>query len=196
VPDLHLAVREAASAAGIELVVGMPLPWLSGRGHFNELVQAHAPGEVIDALAKIHERLGGQREVLATKRPGTAPTPDLTSATMGCLIEVDEVQHFSSARVTSLDCYPASARLGFDLSEYRALVQQWKARADRAFAHKVSPDFPAPGGRQAQRAYNDALRDLLAPVFTEHPVIRIPAPDRSLAGVVDRLKLALAALST
>lgn len=196
VPGLHLALRDAAGAAGIELTLGVPVPWLSGRGHLNELVQEQAPSEVIDVLATIHERLGGDRDVLAAKRRGTAPTPDLICAESGCLVEVDEVQHFTSARLTSLDFYPESAGLGFDLEEYRALIERWKTKGDRAYAHKVSRDFPAAGGRQAQRAYNDALRDLLAPGFTGHPVIRIPVPSRALSGAVERLRLSLAQVGT
>ena len=85
--------------------------------------------------------------------------------------------------------------LGFDLDEYRALTERLRIRGDKSFAHKKSADFPGPGGRQKKRAYNDALRDLLAPSFTGLPLIRIPIPDRLLVGAESRLRFALAALS-
>lgn len=92
---------------------------------------------------------------------------------------MDEVQHFTTARLKSFEFYPPDSVLGFDMDEYRRLIVKWRAKGDSAFAHKVAPDFPNRGGRQAQRAYNDALRDLLAPTFTRLPVIRVPLPDRS-----------------
>jgi hypothetical protein len=81
--------------------------------------------------------------------------------------------------------------LGCDIEEYRQLIGRWRSKGDAAFAHRVSRDFPRPGGRQAQRAYNDALRDLLAPTFTGRPVLRIPAPDRSVSTALARLRQAL-----
>jgi hypothetical protein len=122
------------------------------------------------------------------------PTPDFVHAELGVIVEVDEVQHFTTARLHSFDVYPADLPLGFDIGEYRGLVDRWRTTGDRAFAHRVSADFPEAGGRQAQRAYNDALRDLLAPTFTGFPVVRIPVPDRLLAGTVERLRAALQSL--
>lgn len=190
-PGLEIAVAELGNDAGIELVLGAKVPWLSGRGHLNEVVQASAPASAVDALAAIHLALGGDSQLLATKRAGGAPTPDLIHRPSGTIIEIDEVQHFTSARERSLGLYPTGAKLGFDLKSYRSLVSTWRTKGDAAFAHKTARDFPAPGGRQAQRAYNDSLRDLLAPIFTGHPVVRIAVPDRSLAGIIDRLVLQL-----
>jgi hypothetical protein len=74
------------------------------------------------------------------------------------------IQHFTTARMTTFDFYPAAVPLGFDIDEYRQLVRRWHSKGDAAFKHRVSVDFPQRGGRQAQRAYNDALRDLLGPL--------------------------------
>lgn len=123
------------------------------------------------------------------------PTPDLVHVPTGCLIEVDEVQHFTTAREAALDLYPSGVPLGFDVREYLALVGQWRAKADAAYAHRTSSDFPQAGGRQAQRAYNDSLRDLLAPTFTGHPVVRIPVPGRSMDGAVQLLQVRLDGLA-
>lgn len=191
-PGLHLALLDAAQKAGIRLVLGSRLPWLTGRGHHDQQVKDLASAPLVAALLEMHQRLGGDSEILAARVGRRSPTPDLIHEGIGCIIEVDEVQHFTSARALTLDLYPDDVRLGFDVDEYRALIDQWKAKGNAAFKHKTSKDFPGPGGRQAQRAYNDALRDLLAPTFTGHPVIRIPVPARSLDGSVDRLRAALA----
>lgn len=192
-PGLHHAVLDQAVAAGIPLRLGAPVPWLTGRGHLADAVR-DAPSEALSALAAIHRELGGDADVLASKRARNPPTPDLVHDELGCLIEVDEQQHFTSARLRTFEFYPSDCELGFDNAEYRTLVEQWRTKGDRAFAHKVAADFPRPGGRQAQRAYNDALRDLLAPTFTGHPLIRLAVPDRSLQGILDRLRITLADL--
>lgn len=184
-----------ARAAGIDLVLGRSVPWLTGRGHLAEIVNRQAPGHIVECLADLHQMLGGRADLLVSKRLSNPPTPDLFHQPTGCVIEVDEVQHFTSARLVTLDHYPADVPLGFALADYRSLVERWRPKGDRAYPHKVSVDFPQPGGRQAQRAYNDALRDLLAPSFTGHPVIRLAVPDRSLAGLVAQLADAVSRLN-
>lgn len=188
---LHRDLHRLAVGAGLPIALGTPVTWLSGRGHLNPAVVAAAGDREIAALADIHRTLGGSAAALASKRPGNPPTPDLIHVPTGCLIEVDEIQHFTTARLRSLDLYPPTT-LGFDLDEYRATTLRHKAQGDKAFAHKVSVDFPQFGGRQAQRAYNDSLRDLLAPTFTGHGVIRISAPERRIDGAtLNQLRTAL-----
>jgi hypothetical protein len=190
VPGVHTAVLAAAVNEGIPLLAGRRVTWLSGRGHLNKHV-AEAPADVLTALATMHSKLGGDAAVLAAKRAGNPPTPDLVHTELGCFIEIDEVQHFTTARLRTLDLYPVRVPLGFDIDEYRRLIGRWREKGDRAFAHRVSADFPKPGGRQAQRAYNDALRDLLAPTYTGMALLRIPAPDSSPSAALARLKHAL-----
>lgn len=194
-PGLHGALCDEGRTAGLALAHASKLPWLTGRGHLSPAVQEKAPAHVINALARMHSDLGGDAEALANKRPGNPPTPDLIHLGSGCLIEVDEVQHFTSARLRTFDFYPREVPLGFDVDEYRELIELWRSKGDRAYAHKTSVDFPKPGGRQAQRAYNDALRDLLGPTFTGHPVIRLPVPGRALDGIIVRLRSSLEGLS-
>ena len=188
---LHVPVLEAATKVGIPLSLGSATSWLSSRGHTLGEVQRSTPYGVLSALESIHRELGGDASTLRSKRLGNAPTPDLLHDDLGCIIEVDEVQHFTTSRLRSFTFYPADVPLGFDLGQFVALAQRWAEKGDRAFAHKTAADFPAPGGRQAQRAYNDALRDLLAPTFTGFPVIRLAVPDRDLTGAVDNLRRSL-----
>ncbi len=167
------------------------MPWLSPRGHLDDAVTENAPAEVVAALGAIHAALGGDAGLLAAKRGGR-PIPDLVHAQTGQIVEVDEVQHFTTARAVTLSMYPVNATVAYDVGAYRDLIEHWRYKADRAFAHKVSTDFPNRGGRQAQRAYNDALRDLLAPVFTGYPLVRVAVPDRTIPAA----DAALIALST
>jgi len=91
-------------------------------------------------------------------------------------VEVDEIQHFTTERLRTLDLYPASAELWFDTGAYGTLISRWSTTGDRYRAAKPTVDFPFAGGRRAQRAYFDAFRDLAAPSFGLR-VLRIPAPE-------------------
>ncbi|MDD9204925.1 hypothetical protein PU560_00430, partial [Georgenia sp. 10Sc9-8] len=77
--------------------------------------------------------------------------------------------------------------LGFDVGEYRALCRQWGLRADRYRATKAAVGF-GDGGRQRQRAYHDALRDLVAPAMGTPAVIRVPVLDRDGAAAYQRVR--------
>lgn len=183
------------TAAGIPLVHATPMPWLTSHGHEHPLVKSRVPTHIVASLARIYQTLGGDASALAEDRPVRCLTPDLIHPPTGCLVEVDEVQHFTTARLRTFEHYPQGTALGFSLPEYRELIGRWAKAGDAAFRHKPAGNFPVTCGRQAQRAYYDAARDLLAPWFTGRPVIRIPVPDRSLAAGVSRLSAELAKLT-
>ena len=176
---LHHPFMSLARAAGIELRLGMQIPGLTTRGHAMDHVPHGVPSSAIESLRAIFEALRGDADILANKKLMPI-NPDLVHPATGTVVEVDELQHFTSARLATLRLYPRTMALGFDFDEYVALVERWRSKGDRAFAHKTAAEFPGEAGRQRQRAYLDAVRDLLAPHFTGRPVIRIAAPDRSL----------------
>ncbi len=150
---LHVRLRDLASAAGISLEFGRPVRWLSGQGHTNPIVTAGAAPDLVMALAAIHGALGGTHAVLAAKRAGNPPTPDLVHTPTGCLIEVDEVQHFTSARLQTLASYPP-VRLGFDVAEYRSLITRFRPEGDKALPPARRARLSAPGGgRQAHSGH-------------------------------------------
>lgn len=162
-------------------------PWLNQRGHLG--LPEHLSG-VRKVLAEIFSALGGRHEEQATKR--LTPLPgDFRHDASGTLIEVDESQHLTSYRLLTLNLYPADAPLGFDMEQYKALCRQWAPRSDRYRAAKAAVGF-GPGGRQRQRAYHDALRDLTTPAMRRPAVVRVPAPDRdgvaAYSAVRDALK--------
>ncbi|MGH3004420.1 MAG: hypothetical protein ACRDOS_00650 [Gaiellaceae bacterium] len=127
-------------------------------------------------MAALHERLGGDETALALKRSGGGPRPDFILREAELIVEVDEVQHFTSDRLLTLELYPKRMEIAFDIDEYRTLASKWSSVADKYRAAKPALDFPHPGGRRAQRAYFDAVRDLVAPSFG-WTVCRIPAPE-------------------
>jgi hypothetical protein len=168
--DCQRAFAAAAARDGI-VFGGQSFSWLCQQGH---LALPASAAEARAALAKIYEALGGNADLLSTARTTRLPGDFLHEPT-GTLVEVDEHQHFSSARLLTLELYPADTPLGFDLDSYKALCRRWRGQADRAFAHRDARGF-GPGERQRQRAYYDALRDLATPAIGHPPLIRIEAP--------------------
>jgi hypothetical protein len=182
-------VIEQARRHGTRLTIGTPQRWLSTRGHLDPVVQRDAPPELLDVLERLHGALGGNLTALA-RRPLQPQPTDLATAS-GQLIELDEVQHFTTARRDTLRLYPAMSSFGFSIDYYRTLIDTWKAKANAVFTRQWSPDFDFSGGRRAHRAYFDAVKDLLAPTFTGYQLVRVPVLDRDAAGaaraVVSRL---------
>ncbi len=62
--------------ADIELEAGAALPWLSNRGHLNPMLAGVVPETNFGILSTMHQRLGGDENLLAGKRAGSSPRPD------------------------------------------------------------------------------------------------------------------------
>lgn len=180
--------RAFAAAAAVDGLVleRARVPWLNQRGHLGLPAEA---GAVAETLERIFIALGGDMVEQGTKRL-TPLRGDYLHAPTGTFIEIDEHQHFTSHRLQTLELYPAGAALGFDIATYSDLCKQWRLRADRFRASKAARGF-GEGGRQPQRAYNDALRDLAVPAMGHPPVIRAAATDgdgaRAYAAVREQL---------
>jgi hypothetical protein len=169
-------VINEARAAGTRLDMGRPLRWLTTRGHLEPVVQREAPADVLATLDVIHRSLGGNAHALAHKH--AQPLGVDLLGPHGELIELDELQHFTAERRSALSWYTNRASFGFSVDQYRSLIDQWRSRAHAVFTRQWSADFDFQGGRRAQRAYFDAVRDLLAPTFTGRQLVRIPVVDR------------------
>jgi hypothetical protein len=169
--DCEKAFEQAAAADGIVLI-RQSLPWITRRGHLalTDERAAHAR----EALTAIFEALGGETGELEAQAFARLPGDFLHEPT-GTLIEVDERQHFTSARLQTLRLYPPDIPVGFDREHYEGLCRRLQGVANRDFSHRSAPAF-GPGGRTRQRAYFDSLRDLSAPAMGRPPVIRIDAP--------------------
>lgn len=178
-----------ALALGYPLRQKVTVPWLTWNGHRNPNLDRFSE-TVINVLHELFIALGGDEARLIAKA-GQRLQPD--SFLREQILELDEIQHFSTARLNTFEFYPADAQLGFDIDEYRDLCRRWApSGGDRYRAAKATVDFPRPGGRTAQRAYFDAVRDLLAPHTPAGPVIRIPAPECDPTTAVRRLRSRLA----
>jgi hypothetical protein len=168
--DCQREFAQAAAEDGIALGK-QSFPWLCQRGH---LALGGDASPARDALAEIYRALGGALADLDAA-PATRLSGDFVHEPTRTLIEIDEHQHFTSAQLTTLRLYPAELKLGFDRDEDITLCRRWKGQADKAFAHRAARGFGA-GGRQRQRAYYDALRDMATPAMGHPPLIRIEAP--------------------
>lgn len=167
--------REFALAAAKDGIVlsAQSFDWLCQQGHLG--LPEYAT-EAREALEHIYLALGGDLEILSTARK-TRLRGDFTHEPSGTLIEIDESQHFTSVRLLSLDLYPQDTRLGFDLQHYKAHCRHWCSESDNYFRKKPARGF-GDGGRQRQRAYYDALRDIAPPATGHPPTIRVDAAHR------------------
>lgn len=170
VGDCQREFEAAAVEDGVELRP-QRFPWLCQRGHL--ALPENAPERT--ALEQIYIAVGGDLEALASAR-ATPLRGDFVHEPSGTLIEFDEFQHFSTARLTTLQLYPRGTPLGFKLEEYVVLCEEHRARADRYRATKAARGFGR-GGRTRQRAYYDSLRDLATLALGRPPIVRIAAPN-------------------
>ena len=183
--DCESAFCAAAEDDGISLVRAKA-PWLNQRGHLGLPDEASS---ALPAMTAIFNALGGLDDEQAGKKL-TAWPGDFLHVESGVFVEVDESQHFTSFRLATLDLYPKDVLLGFDRAEYQRLCREWAPKSDRFRRDKAAVGF-GPGGRQRQRAYNDALRDLVTPALGRPPVIRVAAPDRDGLGAYETVRVRL-----
>lgn len=181
-----------ANRAGIQFTPGHRLPWLTNKGHLAEPLRGIVPADVVELLGALFRSLGGDDAALRAKRAGSDPCPDMMFEERGWLVEYDEQQHFTSDRLLTFDRYPTDVDVAYDIVEYQSLARRLSGTADRYRAAKQSADFPFYGGRRSQRAYFDAVRDLVAPFFGLR-VFRVPAPERDAKVALDRFRRAAAA---
>jgi hypothetical protein len=168
--------REFAVAAAEDGIAfeRQSLPWLCERGH---LALPDSAKEARTLLEQIYLALGGDLDVLAAARANRLPG-DFIYPETGTLVEVDEFQHFTTARLKSLGLYPDALPLGYNVDQYRDLCRRWRRESDGYHRTKHARGFGV-GARQKQRAYYDALRDIATPAMGHPPVVRIAAPLRN-----------------
>jgi hypothetical protein len=162
-----------AASDGFELQRELTVPWLSNLGHLNlGIGDENASNE----LRELHRQLKGDEDLLAAKRSGSHPRLDFVLSSQKLIVEIDEIQHFTTERLATFRAHPTPLDCAFDIEHYCSLIDRWRQRGDRYRAAKPTTDFPFAGGRRAQRAYFDACRDLIAPAHGLR-VLRVPAPE-------------------
>lgn len=89
------------------------------------------------------------------------------------IVEVDETQHFNQYRAVTLRSYPSSVKVAFPKRDWLVACDAKRRLEGGGFAKPRPPLFPGDGGRHRQRAFRDALADLLPPVHGWLPTLRI-----------------------
>jgi len=107
-----------AAAEGFEFERGVVVPWLSNLGHLNAAISNDGLAKNLRAL---HAQLRGDERLLASKRAGSSPRLDFVLQTRSLIVEIDEIQHFTSDRLATLHAYPENPDLAFDVERYCVL---------------------------------------------------------------------------
>jgi hypothetical protein len=116
---------------------------------------------IADSLQQIRAALGawrGQRDFI---KSALMPPCDFFISAPPFIVEFDENQHFSRARLITLALYPETIPLGFSLAHWQQLCGEIDARDDQ------------PIDRDERRAWYDTLRDFVPAVHGFEPTIRL-----------------------
>jgi hypothetical protein len=89
------------------------------------------------------------------------------------ILEVDESQHFNRFRAATLRLYPTDLQVAFDREAWIDRCAQAGRLPGGGFAKPRPPLFPGEGGRHLQRAFRDALADILPVEHGWLPTLRI-----------------------
>ena len=89
------------------------------------------------------------------------------------IIEVDEIQHFNRYRAATLRLYPQSTALAFDPKLWIERSEAKVRLEGGGFGKPKPPLFDLEWGRHRQRAFRDALCDILPPDHGFLPTLKI-----------------------
>lgn len=141
---------------------------------FNRFKNVHTPkdfGAYFPLIDRIFVNLGGNSK--ADKPIRSLSCDAYFGGPFNFILEIDERQHFGSARPKALELYPPDLQVGFDIQEYTAHCREHYLKADKCWRSKTTKDFDFSGGRTAQRAYLDCFRDILPTLHGLNPTVRI-----------------------
>lgn len=111
-------------------------------------------------------------EVMRSVERRTVDAVLLVPGQSPCILEVDERQHFNEFRTLTLHRY-MDEPLGFDREAWLAASRAKRQLEQGGFARPMPPLFPGPNGRHRQRAFRDALCDLIPPLHGFAPTLRV-----------------------
>jgi hypothetical protein len=109
-------------------------------------------------------------------RPAESRTVDAILQRRGVsprILEVDEKQHFNRFRAMTLNRYPRGLNVAFPLRLWLERCEAKTKLEGGGFAAPRPPLFPEEGGRHRQRAFRDALCDILPASHGYLPTLRI-----------------------
>jgi hypothetical protein len=195
VSDVEVAFAKRAAADGI-LFEPMTFDWASEPGPIGIAELADETGDMdtmrraeigVPAIEQIFKRLNGLQPVLESGRVEKGFTAVLVHEPTDTIVEVDEVLHFTSHRLRTLELYPPEMKLGFDLKEYKALCEEHGPTSDR-WRYGLASKLFGWHGLQKERAWEDAVRDVGAWVMGHPPLIRVPAIDGDGDAAYERVR--------
>jgi len=134
-------------------------PWPAGPEHYD----TSALGSW---LRQIHTALGSFRGHRDFVRSAQLPPCDFYISDPPFILEFDESQHFSRARLITLSHYSDALQVGFSVVKWKELCRKLDSRDD------------TPIDRDERRAWYDTLRDLLPPFHGLGPTVRLYAGER------------------
>jgi hypothetical protein len=165
-------------------------PWLRNI-HLSEDCGRHFP-----TIDRIFTELKGDHKNAQVKRNMPIPFDAYFGGDYNFIIEFDEIQHFSTPRMRTLELYPRNIGLGFNLNQYRRWCGTYRSEADQ-YRRTITPrDFNFDGGRTAQRAFFDAMKDLVPQMNGLRPTVRIssfelPSPLEDSGFCLEKLRALL-----
>jgi hypothetical protein len=143
---------------------------------FDWLINKHTPvqfGKHMGIIEKVFHALRGDAQANKAKRTSVLSSDSYFGGRYNFLLEFDEFQHFSTARLKTLDLYPSDVKVNFSIQSWKQFCIAHSGKADAYRKTKRTKDFDFDGGRTAQRAYLDCFRDLLPTQHGLQPTIRI-----------------------
>ena len=89
------------------------------------------------------------------------------------IFELDEKQHFNKFRAKTISLYPSTLRLAFYRDQWMERCLKKDKLEGGGFAKPKPPLFPDTNGRHRQRAFRDALADILPLEYGFAPTLRL-----------------------
>jgi hypothetical protein len=147
-------VRELLTAIYNDCRVNHSLPW-SARP------EDYANTAIGTQLERIRTALGDFRGHRDFIKSAQVPPCDYFISDPPFIVEFDESQHFSRARLVTLNNYPDEIQVGFSIPRWQELCRNIDAEDDQPF------------DRDERRAWYDTLRDLVPLVHGFKPTVRL-----------------------
>ena len=136
--------------------VNHTLPW-------SALPQDYTKTLLGPALARICSALGDYRGHRDFIKSAQVPPCDYFISDPPFIVEFDESQHFSQARLVTLANYPEKFIVGFSRRRWLELCR------------KINAEDHQPFDRDERRAWYDSLRDLVPSLYGYQPTVRLYA---------------------
>jgi len=125
----------------------------------------YGPAPLGDVLHRIRAALCDLRGHRDFIKSAVVPPCDYYIPGEKLIVEFDESQHFTRARLIALSLYSADLKYGFSLERWKDLCRRIEAVDD------------TPIDRDERRAWYDVLRDLVPAVDGFKPTVRVYAGD-------------------